>query len=93
MRRNVLKRNSTKAERIFYEMLKTLKIPFRHRWLINGREVDFLIGNYAIEIDSHGQDVDKNIMLLKEGYTPIHINSKDIGQYLTKWLIDLYGRN
>jgi len=93
MRRNVLSRNSTKAERIFYELLKGLKIPFRHRWLIKGREVDFLIGKHAIEIDSHEQDVRKNEMLVSEGYIPMHLRSEDIGPYLMEWVKQLYGRN
>jgi len=93
MRYNVLSRNSTKAERKFYELLKASKIPFRHRWLIGGREVDFLVGKYAIEIDSHAQDVEKNKMLVREGYVPLHIKSGDIGDYLKLWLINLYGRN
>jgi len=93
MRYNVLNRNSTKAERKFYELLKALKIPFRHRWLISGREVDFLIGKYVIEVDSHAQDVSKNIMLVKKGYIPLHIKSNDIGEYLKPWLLKLNGRN
>ena len=36
-------KNSTRAERIVHEILKELKLPFRHRWLVNGREVDFIV--------------------------------------------------
>lgn len=91
--RRVLTRNSTKAERRFYELLKALKIPFKYHWMIRGREVDFLIGEHAIEIDSHQQDVQKNVMLVEEGYIPLHLHSKDIGTYLTTWLMNLHGRN
>lgn len=60
--------------------------------MVRGREVDFLIGKHAIEIDAHQQDVQKNVMLVEEGYIPIHLHSKDIGQHLKAWLINLYGR-
>jgi very-short-patch-repair endonuclease len=78
MRHNVLKHKSTKPERIFYEVLKELRIPFRHRWIINGREVDFIIGIFAIEIDGHEQDGEKNRMLAELGYVPIHLNNSEI---------------
>jgi len=63
-----------------YEVLKELKIPFRHRWIINGREIDFLIGNMAIEIDGHEQDMEKNNMLAELGYIPIHFNNSEINR-------------
>lgn len=78
MRYNINKINSTKPERIFYEVLKELKIPFRHRWLIEGRECDFLINNYVIEINGHKQDVEKNRILAELGYIPIHLNNSEI---------------
>jgi len=78
MRRNLSKKNSTLSERIFHECLKEMHIPFKHRWIIQGREIDFIVGDYAIELDGHNQDPIKNHMLLKEGYTPIHFNNKEI---------------
>lgn len=78
---------STKAERRFMELLKKLRIPFRYKAKIGGREVDFIIGNMAIEIDGHPQDVSKNWMLLDNGYNPIHFNSWEIpNPYLEDWL-------
>lgn len=76
--RRIIKKHSTKAERVFYEILKELKIPFRHRWVIEGREIDFLIGNIAIEIDGHKQDANKNNWLVEKGYTPIHLENKEL---------------
>lgn len=87
MRYNLTKQNSTKTERIFYECLKELKISFRHRWIIQNREIDFVIGKYAIEIDGHDQDSYKNNDLVKLGYIPIHINNKEISkQYIINLL-------
>ena len=76
--RRIKKKHSTKFERIFYEVLKELKIPFKHRWTIVGRECDFLIGNVIIEINGHEQDVRKNNMLIELGYTPIHLHNSEI---------------
>ena len=76
--RRLLKKNSTKAERIFYEILKELKIPFKHRWIIGGREIDFVIGKYAVEIDGHRQNPNKNTRLVELGYIPIHYNNQEI---------------
>ena len=84
MRYNVLTKNSTKQERIVYEVLKDLRIPFKHRWLIGGIEVDFLIGTYAIDIDGHDQSGERNFKLIEIGYVPIHfsnhyvINNRDL---------------
>ncbi len=78
MRYNISKTRSTKAERIVYELLKELHIPFKHRWIIGGREVDFLIGKHVIEIDGHKQSSSKNISLVKQGYIPIHFNNNEI---------------
>ena len=83
------KKHSTKAERRFSEILKKLHIPFRTKVRINGREVDFLIKHFAIEIDSHEQDVNKNYMLIKEGYVPIHLSNNGIGSHLEEWLKNL----
>lgn len=90
MRNQLLKlvrHHSTKAERRFAELLKRLHIPFKAKIKIEGREIDFLIGKYAIEIDGHKQDVKKNQMLIEKGYNPIHFNSWEIpNQNLIEWL-------
>jgi very-short-patch-repair endonuclease len=87
------KGHSTKGERRFAELLKSLHIPFRTKVIIKGREVDFLIGKYAIEIDSHAQDVSKNKMLAESGYNPIHFTSWTIpNPHLIEWLKEIYGR-
>jgi very-short-patch-repair endonuclease len=65
-------------------------IPFKAKVKINNREVDFLVRNYAIEINGHIQDTDKNEMLAREGLTPIHINNRQI---LTDNLSYLNGSN
>ena len=78
MRYEIKKQNSTKAERKFYELLKQLKVSFRHRWIINGREIDFVVNKYAIDIDGHKQDTEKNIMLIKSGYIPIHYENNEV---------------
>lgn len=78
MRRTLTKKNSTKAERVLAEILKELKIPFLHRVMIGNREIDFLIGKIAIEVDGHGQDWKKNHDLIELGYTPIHLTNKAI---------------
>ena len=86
----VTKRNSTKYERRFMELLKNNRIPFRTKVIIGGREVDFLVDRYAIDIDGHEQDGDKNSMLVREGYTPIHYNNSEIRglniNYLKQWV-------
>ena len=70
--------NSTKSERIFLEILKELHIPFRTKVIIEGREIDFLVKNYAIEINGHPQYIDKNELLINNGYIPIHISNEDL---------------
>ena len=76
MRPQILIKNSTKAERIIIECLKELRIPFKHRWLILRYEVDFLVGNYIIEVDGRGmQSEKKNKILLEAGYNLIHISN------------------
>ncbi len=69
------KQNSTKAERRFAERLNRARIPFQTKVHIGGREVDFLIGRYAIEINGHEQDPIKNVMLVHHGYIPVHISN------------------
>ncbi len=80
MRYNIDKKKSTKPERIFYEVLKELHIPFKHRWIIQNREIDFVVGNYAIEIDGHEQDTTKNEVLASLGYIPIHLHNSEINR-------------
>lgn len=73
------------------ELLKDLRIPYKTKVKINGREVDFLIGKYAIEIDSHPQDVTKNKMLIEAGYNPIHFDSWTIpNPNLIEWLKNIW---
>ena len=93
MRHNILTRNSTKQERIVYEILKELKIPFKHRWLIGYREIDFVIGKTCIEIDGHEQDGTKNAELVKLGYTPIHLHNSEVSREKIIKLLKNYERN
>jgi len=72
------KERSTKAERILAEILKKNHIPFKTKVIVNGREVDFIIGKYAIDIDGHEQDPDKNVHLVKARYIPIHFSNREI---------------
>lgn len=84
---NKLKRgNSTKAERRFMELCKQLHIPFKTKVMIGGREIDFLIGSNAIEIDSHLQDPTKNSMLLNLGYSPFHFFNWEVNDSLIEFL-------
>jgi very-short-patch-repair endonuclease len=78
MRKNIEKKKSTKAERIFYEILKKNHIPFKHRVVIEGREVDFLIDNIAIEIGDHSQDTLKNKRVIESGYNLLFITNKEL---------------
>lgn len=79
MRTLLLKKNSTKAERIVAEMLKREHIPFKHRIIINGREYDFLIGKHLIiEIGNHITLKDKNIEILNLGYDLLDFSNEEI---------------
>lgn len=78
MRYNLRIKNSTKQERIVYEVLKEMKIPFKHRWLVDGMEIDFIIGKYALEINGHPQNTDKNVRLVELGYIPIHKHNSEV---------------
>ena len=84
----ISRKNATRSERRLLELLKKLHIPFRAKVKINKREVDFVIGKYAIDIDCHVQDPMKNRMLMAEGYIPIHFNNAEIKQTqsIIKWL-------
>ena len=74
------KKRSTHAERIFAECCKRLRIPYRFKEKVGGREVDFLIGKYAIEIDGHSQDPEKNRTLIANGYSPIHFQNRHVSE-------------
>jgi very-short-patch-repair endonuclease len=78
MRTQTKRKHFTKAERIFVRTLQELHVPFQAKVIISGREVDFIIGNYAIEIDGHDQDGSKNEMLVAEGYIPVHLTNKEV---------------
>lgn len=81
MRRQLLKLkrgHSTKAERRFAEILKKNHIPFKTKVIVNGREIDFLVGKYAIDIDGHDQAQGKNEMLVAAGLIPIHFSNREI---------------
>jgi len=77
MRVLINKRNFTKAERRFVRILQENHIPFKAKVKIRGREIDFLIGKYAIDVDGHEQDSDKNQILLGAGYIPLHLENKE----------------
>lgn len=89
MRYNISKKHSTKGERIVFEVLKELHIPFKHRWLVNGHEVDFIIGNVALEINGHPQSPERNKLMVEAGYVPLHIPNEDINKAHITQLIKL----
>lgn len=92
MRYNITKKSSTTHERIVYEVLKELHVPFKHRWLIKGHEVDFLIfDKICLEIDGHDQDTYKNELLAKSGYVPLHFNNNEVSRESIINLIKNYG--
>jgi very-short-patch-repair endonuclease len=72
------KKHFTKPERRFARRLQENHIPFKVKVKINNREIDFVVNEYAIEIDGHTQDAKKNEMLAKEGYIPIHISNREV---------------
>ena len=78
MRYNLTKKHSTKAERRVYEVLKELKIPFKHRWIVKGLEVDFLLGKTILEINGHPQDGERNHKLADAGYIPVHLTNEEV---------------
>ena len=82
MRINLDRKHFTCAERKFGRMLQELHIPFKTKVLINGREVDFLIKKYAIDIDGHDQNTDKNVLLAEAGYIPLHFYNREINAKL-----------
>lgn len=72
MRMLINKANSTKPERIFIEILKHNHIPFKHRIKLDGMEIDFMVGNYAIELDGHEQSTKKNAKIINKGLQIVH---------------------
>lgn len=72
------KKHFTKAERIFGRLLQDLHIEFQTKVKIKNKEIDFLIGKYAIEIDGHEQFSEKNSLLVEAGYSPLHFSNQDI---------------
>lgn len=76
--KRIFKVHSTKPERIVYEILKKHHLPFKFRWLIKGREVDFLVGKTVIEIQDHIQDPEKNKMIVEAGYNLLYLTNKEI---------------
>jgi len=89
MRRQLLKlkkKTSTKAERRFAEILKKNHIPFKTKVIVRDREVDFIIGKYAIDIDGHNQDGAKNVHLVNAGYIPLHFANKEVTSQITNKL-------
>lgn len=85
MRKIILKNHSTKTERKFYELLKKNKIPFEYKARVEGKEVDFLIGKYAVELDAHPQNSARNHLLLDNGYIPIHFANWKLKE-MEEWL-------
>jgi very-short-patch-repair endonuclease len=78
MRINPDKKHFTISERRFVRRLQENHIPFKAKVIINNREVDFVVNRYAIEIDGHPQDGEKNEMLARKGYIPIHIDNCEV---------------
>lgn len=78
MRFDFNKKHYTKAERIFGEILKRNHIKFRSKVVVEGREVDFLIRNIAIEIGNHKQDTEKNSDLIEAGYSILYITNQEL---------------
>src|SRR5689334_16911329 len=94
MRYSLLKRHSTKAERVFSEILKRHRIPFRFREVVEGHEVDFLLaGSICVEIDGHPQAGAKSDRLIRAGYRLIHFRNRFViyapaeceAQFLHQW--------
>lgn len=79
MRTLLIKKKSTKYERILGELLKRKHIHFRHRIKIKNREYDFLIGDSLIvEIGNHITLKDKNIEILNLGYSLLDFSNNEI---------------
>ena len=70
--------HSTKSERIFAEILKELKLKFKVKQKVRGKEIDFIVGNLAIEINGHDQTISKNSELLELGFIPLNFTNSEI---------------
>ena len=70
-------------------MLQENRIPFKTKIKIQGREIDFLVEDIAIDIDCHDQNIQKNNMLVENGYTPIHFSNKEIAFASQKVVIEI----
>lgn len=81
--RYITKKSSTKPERIFIEILKKHHIPFQYSVTVNGHEIDFIIGKYAVEIDGHRQSSERNQFIFERGYIPIHYTNRALLQNRT----------
>lgn len=87
---NILKKHSTKPERILADCLIRNHIPFKFREIIADRECDFVIGRVIVEVDGRihrqkrAKDISKNEMLQKLGYIPLHFSAKEINQDIQK---------
>ena len=68
----------TKPERILARLLNEHRISFKTKVKVGKYEVDFLIGNLAIELDGHIQSVEKNQYLANLGYTPWHFTNREV---------------
>lgn len=93
MRLHINKQSSTKPERIFIEILKAHHIPFRYSVILDGHEIDFIIGKYAVEIDGHRQSSERNQWLFERGFTPVHYTNRALlknRQAVEQDIIDKY---
>ena len=72
------KKYFTKTERILARLLNEHRIPFKTKIKVDKYEIDFLVGNLAIEIDGHEQSVIKNQYLVNKGYVPWHFTNQEI---------------
>jgi very-short-patch-repair endonuclease len=94
LRYNINRKHSTRGERIVYEVLKELHIPFKHRWLVNGREIDFIFLDVALEVNGHEQNAERNQEIAASGYRPIHISNEEVSkEYITNLIKSLHGNN
>jgi very-short-patch-repair endonuclease len=90
------KQKSTKTERKLAEIFKRNHIKFKARWIVQGYEVDFLIGRVIIEIDGSVHkhiDRKREQLLLDAGYIPLHISVKEIYESDGKDIIHLIKTN
>jgi len=85
------KKHFSKYERRFGRMLQELRIPFKAKQIIQGYEVDFLIGQNVIEIDGHIQNTTKNKVLMENGYNVYHFQNNEVTnarEWLKKLIIN-----